>query len=212
MKPYFPAILTFSLCILLLIMLGSCKDAEAEKDYQPAPKETEKVALSKEQLVKRGEYLVTSIGCQDCHSPKRMGERGPEYIKELAFSGYQATSDLPPVSKDALEKGWMLMSPDLTAAVGPWGVSFAANLTSDDTGIGTWSFEQFKRSLTEGKLKGQPNGRMLLPPMPWENFKNLKEEDLRAMYEYFMSTEPVNNPVPAPIPPNKLDSLILAGR
>jgi hypothetical protein len=207
MKPIFTTGLSFSLCLLLLISLGSCKDAEAKKDYQPAPKETEKVALSKEQLVKRGEYLVTSIGCQDCHSPKRMGERGPEYIPELSFSGYQANNELPPISQDALDKGWVLMSPDLTAAVGPWGVSFAANLTSDDTGIGTWSFEQFKRSLTEGKLKGQPNGRTLLPPMPWENFKNLKEEDLRAMYEYFLSTEPVNNPVPPPIPPQKLTSL-----
>lgn len=207
MKPIFTTVLGLSICLLLSGMLSSCKDAEAKKEYQPAPTEPEKVALSKEQLVKRGEYLVNTIGCQDCHSPKRMGERGPEYIKELAFSGYQATNELLPISQDALEKGWMLMSPDLTAAVGPWGVSFAANLTSDDTGIGNWSFEQFQRSLTEGKLKGQPNGRMLLPPMPWENFKNLKEEDLRAMYEYFLSTEPVNNPVPAPIPPQKLTSL-----
>ncbi len=207
MKPIFTTVLPFSICLLLSGMLSSCKDAEARKEYQPAPRETEKFALSKEQLVKRGEYLVNTIGCQDCHSPKRMGARGPEYIKELAFSGYQATNELPTISQDALEKGWMLMNPDLTAAVGPWGVSFAANLTSDDTGIGNWSFEQFKRSLTEGKLKGLPNGRMLLPPMPWENFKNLREEDLRAMYEYFQSTEPVNNPVPAPIPPQKLTSL-----
>lgn len=184
----------------------SCKKAEAKKDYQPAPESHLKDTLNQKDLVKRGAYLVNTIGCQDCHSPKRMGERGPEYIEELAFSGYQAENELPPISEDALKKGWVLMAPDLTAAVGPWGVSFAANLTSDDTGIGTWSFEQFKRSLTEGKLKGQPNGRMLLPPMPWENFKNLNEEDLRAMYEYFQSTKPVNNPVPAPIPPQNLAS------
>ena len=207
MKPIFTTLLTFSICLFLLNMLSSCKDAEAKKEYQPVGRETKKVALSQEQLVKRGEYLVNTIGCQDCHSPKRMGEQGPEYIKELAFSGYQAKNKLPPISQDALEKGWMLMNPDLTAAVGPWGVSFAANLTPDDTGIGTWSFEQFNRSLTEGKLRGQPNGRTLLPPMPWENFKNLKEEDLRAMYEYFMSTEPVKNSVPAPIPPQKLTGL-----
>ena len=207
MKPIFTTILTVPICILLAGTLSSCKDAEAKKDYQETPKQTEEPALSKEELIDRGEYLVKTIGCQDCHSPKRMGEQGPEYIQELAFSGYQATNELPPISQDALEKGWMLMNPDLTATVGPWGVSFAANLTSDDTGIGNWSFGQFKHSLTQGKLKGQPNGRMLLPPMPWENFKNLKEEDLRAMYEYFLSTEPVKNIVPAPIPPQKLSSL-----
>ncbi|WP_372918253.1 diheme cytochrome c-553 [Salegentibacter sp.] len=201
------SILHSFLLLSVSLMIGSfvsCKEAEAKKDYQPAP---EKDTISQKDLVKRGKYLVNTIGCQDCHSPKRMGERGPEYIKELSFSGYQAKNELPPISQDALDKGWMLISPDLTAAVGPWGVSFAANLTSDDTGIGNWSFEQFKRSLTEGKLKGLPNGRMLLPPMPWENFKNLEEEDLRAMYEYFLSTEPVNNPVPPPIPPQKLTSL-----
>ncbi|WP_262506838.1 hypothetical protein [Salegentibacter holothuriorum] len=39
--------------------------------------------------------------------------------------------------------------------------------------------------MVEGKYKGQENGRTLLPPMPWQNFKNIKEEDLRAMYMYF---------------------------
>lgn len=196
----------FAVCLMLFLLI-SCKEAEAKKEYQSSPEINKTETTSQEDIIKRGEYLVNTIGCQDCHSPKRMGERGPEYIKELSFSGYQANNELPPISKDALEKGWMLMNHDLTAAVGPWGVSFAANLTSHDTGIGTWSFEQFKRSLTEGKLKGQPNGRILLPPMPWENFKNLKEEDLRAMYEYFMSTKPVNNPVPAPISPQNLSSL-----
>ncbi|MGY5850101.1 diheme cytochrome c-553 [Salegentibacter sp. F14] len=206
MKSISPIVLPF-IIYLLLCSIISCKQAEAEKDYHSVPLIAEMDSITKKDLVKRGEYLVNTIGCQDCHSPKRMGNQGPEYIEELAFSGYQASSELPPISQDALKKGWMLMNHDLTAAVGPWGISFAANLTSDDTGIGTWSFEQFKRSLTEGKLKGQPNGRMLLPPMPWQNFKNLKEEDLRAMYEYFLSTEPVNNPVPAPIPPQKLTSL-----
>jgi hypothetical protein len=71
---------------------------------------------------------------------------------------------------EALQNGWSLFNEDLTAGVGPWGVSFAANITSDDSGIGTWSLEQFKRALTEGKYQGLEGGRMLLPPMPWFNF------------------------------------------
>jgi hypothetical protein len=43
--------------------------------------------------------------------------------------------------------------------------------------------------------------------MPWPNFAHLTDEDLKAMYEYLQSTEPVENVVPAPIPPDKLATL-----
>ncbi|MBI6116423.1 diheme cytochrome c-553, partial [Salegentibacter sp. F63223] len=42
------------------------------------------------------------------------------------------------------------MNQDLTAFVGSWGVSYAANLTPHDTGMGTWTFQQFKRAMVEG--------------------------------------------------------------
>lgn len=203
MKIHLTTFISFFLGFFLLFGFNSCKKAEAEEKYTGIPD----AEMTKEEMIKKGEYLVNSIGCHDCHSPKKMGEYGPEIIKELSYSGYQKDQPLPEVSKDALEKGWMLMNADLTAFVGPWGISFAANLTSDDTGIGTWSFEQFKRALTEGKFKGLENSRPLLPPMPWQNYKDMKEEDLRAMYEYFMSTEPVENAVPAPLSPDRAISV-----
>lgn len=182
-----------------------CKD----NSYDPIPvAESGNIKTSEDSTdyyINRGEYLVTVMGCNDCHSPKRMGERGPELIPELKLSGYPSGNPLPEISAEALENGWVMMSPDLSSAVGPWGISFAANLTSDDTGIGTWSFEQFKRALTEGRYKGLENTRGLLPPMPWENFKNMKEEDLKAVFEYLQSTPPVENVVPAPVPPNQIN-------
>ncbi|MCM8569280.1 diheme cytochrome c-553 [Gramella jeungdoensis] len=184
----------------ILPILISCNDGK----YEDKPEE-KKMTLN--DSIKRGEYLIKTIGCQDCHSPKRMGERGPEEIPELALSGFRAGDSLPPMNTEALNSGWMLMNGQLTAFAGPWGVSYSANLTSDDTGIGTWSMEQFKRAMREGKFKGQKNGRMLLPPMPWQNFANLNDADLEAMFKYLQSTEPVNNAVPAPVPPTKLDSL-----
>ena len=84
---------------------------------------------------------------------------------------------------------------------GPWGTSFAANLTPDETGIGNWSFGQFKKALTEGKAKGLDGGRMLLPPMPWPNYVSMQEADLRAIFAYLKSIPPVKNIVPAPVPP-----------
>ncbi|MCG9971890.1 c-type cytochrome [Christiangramia crocea] len=184
----------------VLPLLISCNDGK----YEDKPEEKK---MSLNDSIKRGEYLVKTIGCHDCHSPKRMGQRGPEEIPELALSGFSAGDSLPPVNTEALGKGWMLMNGQLTAFVGPWGVSYSANLTSDDTGIGNWTVAQFKTAMREGKLKGQKDGRMILPPMPWQNFANLTDEDLESMFKYLQSTEPVNNPVPAPIPPTKLDSL-----
>ena len=183
-----------------LVFLSSCQD----KEYKELPEE-KKMTLN--DSIKRGEYLVKTIGCHDCHSPKSMTERGPLEIAELALSGYQAGDSLPIMNTDALNNGWVLMNGQLTAFVGPWGVSFSANITSDDTGIGNWSMERFKLAMREGKLKGDKNGRMMLPPMPWQNFAKLTDEDLESMFKYLKSTKAVDNAVPSPIPPTKLDSL-----
>jgi hypothetical protein len=94
-----------------------------------------------------------------------------------------------------------MINQDLTSFTGPWGRSFAANLTSDQTGIGNWTEAQFRKALTQGKFKGVDNSRPLLPPMPWQNFVNLKEDDLRAIFLFLKNTKPVNNVVPAPVPP-----------
>lgn len=39
------------------------------------------------------------------------------------------------------------------------------------------------------------------------NFSHLTGDDLQTMFAYLQSTEPVENVVPAPIPPDKLASL-----
>lgn len=198
------------LFIVFSMSLFSCQDSNYAKVPEESSKKVKQGAtkeISQKELVKRGEYLVTSIGCADCHSPKRLGERGPEEDPELKLSGYRQGQELPPIDQKAIENGWMLMNMELTAAVGPWGVSFAANLTSDETGIGNWSYKQFETAMRKGKFKGMENGRDLLPPMPWPNFAHLTDEDLEAMFAYLKSTKPINNAVPAPIPPNKLGVL-----
>jgi Cytochrome c len=157
-----------------------------------------KTALSSEEMVKRGEYLVNTIGCDDCHSPKKMGPQGPEIIQELRLSGYPSKRpELKPDTK-VVKEGWVMFSPDLTSAVGPWGVSFAANLTSDATGIGNWKEEQFIKALREGKWKGLDNTRPLLPPMPWFVYKNMTDEDLKSIFAFLKTTKQVENLVPAP--------------
>ena len=189
----------------LLPMLALCAALSiisCDNTTQPATDDKEELAeLTLEDKINHGEYLVSIMGCNDCHSPKRMGERGPEIIPELMLSGYP--SDRPVVEFDSklIKEGFAMFYPDLTAASGPWGISFAGNLTPHDTGIGNWTEEQFIRAMSEGKYKGLENGRMLLPPMPWYNYARMKKEDLSAVYAYLMSVDPVDNVVPAAKPP-----------
>ncbi|GAB4092605.1 diheme cytochrome c-553 [Flaviaesturariibacter terrae] len=152
------------------------------------------------ELVARGHYLVSIMGCNDCHSPKTMTPQGPVPDTATLLSGHPSKLPLPAIDPK-VTKDWMLFHPNLTAFVGPWGVSFAANLTSDESGIGNWTEEQFFRAIREGKSKGLEGGRTLLPPMPWQEIRNAKDEDLHAIFRYLKSTKPVYNVVPAPIPP-----------
>ena len=60
----------------------------------------------------------------------------------------------------------------------------------------------FIQARRTGKHQGQPGGRDILPPMPWFNYKQASEEDLKAMWAYLRSLPPVKNQVPFPVPPN----------
>lgn len=157
--------------------------------------------------IEHGKYLVSTIGgCNDCHTPKKFTEKGPELDMSRALSGSPADMKLPPLPKDAIgpDKWGAAGSNDFTAWYGPWGVTFAANLTPDlETGIGSWTEQMFFQALRTGKHLGAPDGRNILPPMPWQEIGALTDEDLKALFVYFKSLKPVSNAVPEPIPPQK---------
>lgn len=168
---------------------------------QPAPiTESPEVLQAR---IKRGEYLVTVGGCNDCHTPKIMTPQGPQEDHSRLLSGHPSSEALPAITdKKMIAPGnWVLCDFNSTAWVGPWGTSFTANLTPDDTGIGTWDYAQFEKAIREGKSKGLDGTRPLLPPMPWFNYAKMTDEDLRAVFAYLKSIPPVKNVVPNPIPP-----------
>jgi hypothetical protein len=185
------SLFTLMLIALAFIFLYSCGQ-DAGSSSKP------KVIISKDSLVRRGAYLVNTMLCDDCHSPKSMGSNGPEIIPELRLSGARHDTKLPPADTSYIKNGWTLFNEDFTSIAGAWGVSFAGNLTSDETGIGNWSEEQFKKAITKGKYKGLDNSRSLLPPMPWPQFSHLNDADIKAIYTFLKSTPPVKNVVPAP--------------
>ena len=132
--------------------------------------------------LERGRYLVTIMGCGDCHTP------GTFYgASDMArkFSG----SDL----------GWR----------GPWGVTFARNLTPDmETGLGYWSEDEIVKAFRSGvKNDGSP----VLPPMPWQDFAALTDGDAHAIAAYLMSLPPVKHKVHDIVPPDQpFDGAVIA--
>lgn len=191
--------ITLAITFIAVVMAGAivaCNSSSAKTvsdDNGPA------FHYTKEQA-EHGKYLVTAMGCGDCHTPLKMGPMGPEPDTARFLSGHPMQVPVPHVDTTVL-KDWVMFNHTNTAIAGPWGVSFTANLTSDPTGIGYWSFNQFKTALTKGKFKGLDSNRSILPPMPWQNYVNLKDEDLRDIFAFLKSTKPVHNVVPTHIPP-----------
>ena len=67
----------------------------------------------------------------------------------------------------------------------PFGVIYSTNITPDpETGIGTWSEAAFARAMHEGVAR---DGSHLLPGFPYDHFTKLSDDDVKALYAYFMT-------------------------
>jgi hypothetical protein len=70
--------------------------------------------------VGRGEYLVKVIGCNDCHTPMKMGPNGPEHDMTRYLSGHP--EQIGPMNAPTLEEPWQwAAAPTMTAFAGPVG-------------------------------------------------------------------------------------------
>jgi hypothetical protein len=184
---------------ILLFRCNTSTDKTADDSPPPATATTANGGF--ESQVKWGEHLVTTSGCQDCHSPKKMTPMGPDIDSSVMLAGYMGGSPEKDVNRKDMQAKGLGVTRDLTAWIGPWGVSYAANLTSDSTGIGNWKEEQFMRALREGKYKGLADSRTLLPPMPWQMYRNFTDDEIKAIFAFLKTTKPVRNVVPSPLPP-----------
>lgn len=181
-----------------LFCLTNCEQTAADKTPATPAAATAPTAA---EIVKRGEYLTNSLGCDDCHTPKTMTPQGPAPDMTRRFMGHPASETfvMDAEKKSLIQKqNVAVFSPGLTAAAGPWGVTYAANLTNDVTGLGSWTEAQFIKALREGKNKGLDGTRPILPPMPWASYRNLTDEDLKAVFAYLRSLPAIQNAVPAP--------------
>jgi hypothetical protein len=189
---------------LVIFIFSQCNQNENKSD-SANQNDSSAVAANNyagyESQAKWGEHLVTIGGCNDCHSPKKMTPMGPQIDTSLILSGHPAHMPPPDVDRKAMEAKGLAVTQTLTAWVGPWGISYAANLTSDSTGIGDWDENRFIYCIREGKWEGLAGSRPLLPPMPWDMYKHMTDDELKAVFAYLKSTKPINNAVPPPAPP-----------
>jgi mono/diheme cytochrome c family protein len=151
-------------------------------------------------VIASGERLVKLLDCNVCHTPKLFTPEGPQLDFARLLSGHPADEKLPPVPEGLISAtGWGgVFNNNLTAWAGPWGISFATNLTPDvDTGIGGWTEEIFSKSIRTGMHVEE--ARPYLPPMP--TYALLTDEEVQAMFAYLMSIKSIGNAVPEALPP-----------
>jgi len=147
--------------------------------------------------VARGKYIVNTAGCNDCHTPWKMGEKGPEPDLTRFLSGHPEKLRMPKID---LPPGHWAGAPYMTEFQGPWGKTYAMNLTPDvNTGIGIWTEDMFIRTIREGRHMGQ--SRPIMPPMPWTVYRNLNDEDLKSVYAFLRTIPAIHNRVPEYEPP-----------
>lgn len=210
-------ILFFLSALVSIFLLSACNQNESAENSTTADSSTTSASTGSSALpvagdsssqyggfksqVAWGGHLVQVVGCDDCHTPKKMTPMGPVSDTSLFLSGHPAQMPVPDVDRKDLESKGIAATNDLTAWVGPWGISYAANLTPDNTGMGSWSFEQFDRAFRQGKFMGSEHGRQLLPPMPWQGFSHMTDAETKAIFVYLKTIKPVHNLVPAAQPP-----------
>jgi hypothetical protein len=143
--------------------------------------------------------------CNDCHTPFKMGPKGPEPDMSRMLSGHPEQMKMPPPPKPV--GPWIAsIAATNTAFAGPWGISYTSNLTPDkNTGLGVWTEDMFLKAMKTGKHMG--TSREIQPLMPWPWIGQATDEDLKAIFAYLQSIPPIVNHVPdweqppAPAPP-----------
>jgi|KBSMisStaDraftv2_1062788.scaffolds.fasta_scaffold178720_1 hypothetical protein len=193
--------------MLIAVVVVACNNGAAKEETADTTKEKSSTTTAMfggyESQVKWGEHIVKIGGCNDCHTPKKMGPNGPEDDMSLMLSGHPAQMPVAPFdAKEAAKKG-LVVTQTFTAWTGPWGTTYAANLTSDSTGIGNWKEEQFLKALKEKKWMGLDGTRPLMPPMSMMPATLMTDDELKAIFAYLKSTPPIHNiqPEAALLPP-----------
>ena len=153
---------------------------------------------SQSDMVQRGKYLVDTVGaCGHCHTPRA----GAEYNMDMYLAGHPANASYPRYNFSMMQQGiFILTSTQMTAFSGPFGTSFASNLTPDnETGLGEWTEAMFIQAMRTGLHQGVAGNRKIFPPMPTKHYAQMNDEDLKAIWAYLRTIKSVKNEVSSPL-------------
>jgi mono/diheme cytochrome c family protein len=145
--------------------------------------------------VDRGAYLVRLARCGLCHTARPAGLSWRHRRTDMEFGGGRRFSTDPP---------WDELDPDPTSAAPPGSdairndVVVSPNITSDPSGIAFFDEAIFIQTIRSGRVAGV---RPLSRAMPWQRFRLLGDEDLRAVFAYLRSRPPVRHRVNNTDPP-----------
>lgn len=188
--------------MVLALMLAGCS-SKAEFKPQKASQPDDQEEIYRKYNVERGKRLVELGGCSQCHTPKIKTSLGFKPDKDKFLSGYPSDKPLPNFPYADIVAGESerdFYTTDATIWVGRWGVSFAPNLTPDpETGIGNWKEEDFIEIFRGNKHFAQ--GDQVTTPMPVKAYSQLSYFELKSIFVYLQTIEPISNEVPKRIPP-----------
>lgn len=193
--------------LLMALVFAAISFIKCSDNKQTEPAATTTAATEKmnfggyESQVKWGEHLVTIGGCNDCHTPKKMTPMGPVDDSTLLLSGHPESLPAPNVDRKATESKGLVVTSDFTAWIGPWGITYSANLTPDDSGTGKWTESQFLYAIKNSVSKGLAGSRPLMPPMSMMPVKHMTDDELKAIFAYLRTVKPIKNNSVQPTPP-----------
>lgn len=118
------------------------------------------------EALERGRYLVTSLGCANCHSPVDETRPGDFPVESKLFAGRVFPADM-----------------------GLPGTVIAPNISSDpQDGLGQWTDGEIARAVREGVSR---DGRPLFPMMNYPNYAKLPDSDMMAIVAYLRTAKPM---------------------
>jgi mono/diheme cytochrome c family protein len=139
--------------------------------------------------VDRGAYLVRLARCGFCHTPRPAKGSMRHRLTEREFGGGRRFSRAP--FYDQVDPDPWLGAPGVRSPEED-GILASANITSDPSGIAFYDESIFIQTLRTGRVGGI---RPLSGAMPWNYFRTLTDEDLRAIFSYLRSVRPVSHRV-----------------
>ena len=133
--------------------------------------------------------MGTALAQQKTSKSDPQIERG-RYLVKVAGCNDCHTAGYPESGGKVPESQWLMG--DKLGWRGPWGTTYAVNL------------RRYMQPLTQDQWVTVAKNMQARPPMPWFALRDMTDQDLKAIYSYVKTLQPVGDPAPAYLPPDKM--------